>query len=387
LASWHDVVSGFTNWKQRAVATLNDDVGVSAGAKLADAGAFGVIPEWDYEGLDRQAARHDACLHQLFIAAKNTEPGRDSSNRASQGSSPTKAESIDIVIVTIREDENRAVFSRIQDRQTVPRKNRTYSIGAVANKSGRRFTVAVVRTPEQGQNAANDTTRDAIEDLDPAWIMVVGIAGAVPDNEFTLGDVVVASRLHDFTVGALLPDAPPEFTNQGGSMVKEVQDLIGILPALETDLAGWNTEEQLKAARPAVDLSDENFYGDDHWQAKTRSSLQEHFCKLPVRKDPLFTTRAIASSGYLIKNTEIVKNWSHGARDLMAVEMELAGVYSASRRRGKDYPVVAVRGISDIVGFKRSPAWTTYACNTAGSFCVSLLANLPPNFVRSSKQG
>ncbi len=41
-------------------------------------------------------------------------------------------------------------------------------------------------------------------------------------------------------------------------------------------------------------------------------------------------------------------------------------------------PVLAVRGISDIVGFKRSPEWTSYACHTAASFLVALLRGYPP---------
>jgi nucleoside phosphorylase len=293
--------------------------------------------------------------------------------------------SVDVVIITIRTDENKAVLSRVPDRTILPAKNRTYTVGVVKNSHGSRYTVAIVRTPEQGPVAAQDTTRDAIEDLDPTWIMVVGIAGAVPDNEFTLGDVVIASRLHDFTIGALGEDVPPQFANQGGPMMKEVQDLLALLPALESDLAIWSTDAGVQIARPTVDLSDSNFYGDDDWRNDTRLSLRTHFEAQP-RKTPLFTTRAIASSGSLIKNTEIIKNWQQGARDLVAVEMELSGVYAAARRRRKEYPVIAIRGISDIVGFKRSHDWTAYACNTAASFCVSLLANLPSHFL-STKAG
>ena len=43
-----------------------------------------------------------------------------------------------------------------------------------------------------------------IDDLNPEWLMLVGIAGAIPSEEYTLGDVVVATRLHDFTVRAAI---------------------------------------------------------------------------------------------------------------------------------------------------------------------------------------
>jgi hypothetical protein len=80
----------------------------------------------------------------------------------------------DVVIITIREDENLAVLNRLPNREFLPGRNRTYTVVKVGNIDGSEYSVAVVRTPEQGQNAAHDTARDAIEDLDPRWLMVVG---------------------------------------------------------------------------------------------------------------------------------------------------------------------------------------------------------------------
>src|SRR5262249_36307589 len=53
------------------------------------------------------------------------------------------------------------------------------------------------------------------------------------------------------------------------------------------------------------------------------------------------------------------------------IEMEAGGVYEAARQAR--CPLLCVRGISDIVGFKRSPEWTSYACQTAASFVMALL--------------
>jgi nucleoside phosphorylase len=136
----------------------------------------------------------------------------------------------DIVIITVREDETRAMLSRVSGREPAHYRNRTYSVGKVTNKNGRDLLVAFVKTTEQGPNAANGTARDAIEDLDPGWIILVGIAGALPEREYTLGDVIVASRLHDFTVGAYLQDQAPEFINQGSRVAQNLQDLISFPP-------------------------------------------------------------------------------------------------------------------------------------------------------------
>ena len=68
--------------------------------------------------------------------------------------------------------------------------------------------------------------------------------------------------------------------------------------------------------------------------------------------------------------------WLSNARETAAVEMELGGVYIAAKRLNREYPILAIRGISDIIGFKRSPDWTSYACETATSLCFSLLGLL-----------
>jgi nucleoside phosphorylase len=58
--------------------------------------------------------------------------------------------------------------------------------------------------------------------------------------------------------------------------------------------------------------------------------------------------------------------------------MELGGVYVAGQRINRQYPVLAIRGISDIVGFKRDDEWTKYACKTAAAFAIALVRSDAP---------
>ncbi len=60
-------------------------------------------------------------------------------------------------------------------------------------------------------------------------------------------------------------------------------------------------------------------------------------------------------------------------QNLAVVDMELPGVYMAARRKEKQYPILAIRGISDVIGFKRDNGWTKYACETAAAFFFKLL--------------
>jgi hypothetical protein len=40
-----------------------------------------------------------------------------------------------------------------------------------------------------------------------------------------------------------------------------------------------------------------------------------------------------------------------------------------------DKPLLSIRGISDVVGFNRSTAWTEYACQTAAAFARALIGS------------
>lgn len=85
----------------------------------------------------------------------------------------------------------------------------------------------------------------------------------------------------------------------------------------------------------------------------------------------------MASGNLLMKDPEVLQRWLAGARSIKAVEMELPGVYEAARSIRGDKPVLAVRGISDVVGFRRDPHWTAYACVSAASFARALLGTRP----------
>jgi nucleoside phosphorylase len=51
----------------------------------------------------------------------------------------------------------------------------------------REYGVVIVRCLEQGQSSAQQIAHDLIEELDPRWLLLVGIAGGVPAEEYTLG--------------------------------------------------------------------------------------------------------------------------------------------------------------------------------------------------------
>lgn len=295
---------------------------------------------------------------------------------------------IDFGIITVREDEFKAVLKHFHP-ENFAYGNREYSISHLQTNIGGEYLVAAVRCPEQGEKQGQDVARDMIEDLDPQWLVLVGISGGVPSNDFTLGDVLLANRLYDFSVEAALQDRPSEYSLGGGPMQKAVQVFLASLPAREAkgQFEGWNHEDSIGTKAPSISLRSANFYGSSDWQEKVKASLRKHFRRSKLLRPPLFTVGPTASSDRLMKDAALLEEWRKTARHVMNVEMELAGVYEAARRIHREYPILAVRGVSDIVGFKRNDSWTEYACQTAAALTHALIKAGPLPLRSSALQG
>ncbi|WP_437568383.1 phosphorylase family protein [Sorangium sp. So ce542] len=281
---------------------------------------------------------------------------------------------VDFGIITIREDEFEAVLARF-DKVGVVEARRRYRIRRLPLDGGDAYTIAVVRCAEQGTSDALNTARDILEDLDPAFLLVVGIAGGVPAYEFTLGDAIVCTRVADFSVEAVLNDHSREYALSGGPLHPVAAKLAADVRAMVRDdeLADWNAPTSIGMDRPPVMMEEGCFYGDDAWKKDVRDKLEHHFGGKAARS-PLVVTGPVASSDRLIKEAETLQVWLKIARQIQAVEMESAGVYRAAHGR---VPFLAIRGISDVVGFKRHQNWTTYACHSAAAFTRAFLLTRP----------
>lgn len=284
----------------------------------------------------------------------------------------------DVAIITIKQEEFDAVLKRFPDRQVHPGRRRSYVLSTVSTSAGE-VSIAVVRCVEQGESPAQQAANDVIDDLDPEWILVVGIAGAFPASEFGLGDVMLASRIHDFSVTAALEGKPVEVIAGGGPVHPRVEDLLSVLPA-QADLLegkyGWNSRGSLMTPKPRLfvpeDLKDKKYYGNEKWREKVRKSLKAHFGTAKPRK-PRLWIGSVASGNTLVKDTKLAALWRRASREITHIEMELGGVYRAARRRDYERPVLGIRGLSDIVGYDRGDEWTDFACHSAASFAYTLL--------------
>jgi nucleoside phosphorylase len=279
---------------------------------------------------------------------------------------------VDFGILTVRQDELHAVLDKFPDKldDGLASGRRRYNMRTLDLGDGDAYVIAVVRCHEQGNGEALATARDLLEELSPRWLLVVGIAGGAPAFEFTLGDVVVSTRIVDFSVEALLKDGSYEHAVTGGAVPQEAASLAVNLTA---ELGAWNTPDLVGWERPVFDLSHARFYGEDDWQKRVHETLVFH-SKRPVPA-PLVTAGALASSDRLVKDAERMQAWLRMARQVLAVEMESGGVHRAVY--GREVPFLAIRGISDVIGLERQHEWIGYACNTAAALARALLLMRP----------
>jgi CHAT domain len=133
-------------------------------------------------------------------------------------------------IVTFKEEEFNALVQRFQPWERVDGRH-SYIYSRLRSVNEQEYSIIIIRCLEQGQVAAQQTTNDLIEDLNPQWLLLVGIAGGIPAEEYTLGDVLLASRLHDFSVSAAVEGQETEFNVAGGPVHREIAKLLGVIPA------------------------------------------------------------------------------------------------------------------------------------------------------------
>lgn len=327
--------------------------------------------------------------HLIWLPWGNRRDGDEKTGRLrylvdSQGASKTfqlpttalNSKHVDIAIITVREDEFRAVHKRFETK--LHSRSSGFSCYMSRLQIGNvHTTIAITRCSEQGNDAAQKLASDIIHELNPGLILVVGIAGGVPDDEFTLGDVIISTRILNFNVDALHPDGSIDSVTRGGANAL-VGQITGLLPGQDRQLAGWNAVASIQRGRPDVDLQHLSIVGNDIWVRKVRQSLENHFGRPPNRqRSPVFKTGHVASSNHLVKNPAILLQWLTTNRQILAVEMETAGVYEAAQTIKQQYPVIAIRGISDIVGLQRDQAWTEYACETAAAFTRAFIMTGP----------
>lgn len=290
---------------------------------------------------------------------------------------------VDFAIITAKLEEFEAVLKRFPEPLNMrdTRRRRLYTFRKAPISTGGHYSVAIVRCVSQGLSEAQNVATDLIEDLDPKWILVVGIGGGVPSEDLFLGDVVLATHVHDFSLGADTPEGR-QHAISGYQPPKDVCTFVAALSAKKEGLREWSSAGAIGLLRPDVpDVALANWTGDSVWDSRIKRAIEFN----STRTVPKFLDGPIASSDDLLKDHRKLQERLSSDRRILAVDMETAGVAKACNRHDKNVWFLAIRGVSDIVGVPRSSSWTDYACNVAASFAAAFIGlNSLPRIEKSA---
>ena len=166
---------------------------------------------------------------------------------------------IDIGVLTIRDDEFKAVLKAFPAGPEIHKsRHREYALRTADAGQGRRYRLAVLRQIEQGNGEAQEAARDLIDDLQPSLLLVVGIAGGLPSDDISLGDVVLSTRIVDFSLEARKFQEQTTYNLGGGPIPKAIATGVANLGARESEtggvVAGFTAQTEGDAVRPKLTL-------------------------------------------------------------------------------------------------------------------------------------
>jgi nucleoside phosphorylase len=275
---------------------------------------------------------------------------------------------VDVGVICIRQDELTAVRTVLGNASNTSVNGRIYARGELALPEGV-LNYAVAGTSRQGNVAAQATAGNLIRDLHPKLLVVVGIAGGVPADEFSLGDVVVSKEIADFQVEAVVNMTDSEYHIRSEPLHHRIQGFVDGLANLLADDSPWPASVGVGVPPEPPNFAKAGVLkGNASWKKRVIQTVSDRFD--PANADtyrPRVVPGIIAASDRLMKSAERLQVVLKAARSLVAIEMESVGIAQAAR--DNDTPFMSIRGISDIVGLKRDPAWTQYACGTAATAC------------------
>lgn len=254
-------------------------------------------------------------------------------------------ESVDFAIVVALQKELDALkhyFPELEQVKVSPSSTRSYYRGVVATALGGEYRVVTTLLPAIGNLEAAHATADLIRDWSPRFVIVNGIAGGLSPGNQDLGDIVVSDSIVYYEPGKVRDNR----VEQRNRQFQSDRTLIGGM--LNLSNSEWR---QRLPARPDG--------------------------KVPTEAIPRIHVGPIASGEKVIAAAEEAGRLRASQPNLIAVEMESAGVASAAFSALKKVGFLTIRAICDFADSKKSDNWQTYAAGAAASCLKAFLGSRP----------
>lgn len=250
----------------------------------------------------------------------------------------------DVAIICALEEELNLVKSWISDLEEKILENDEYLfwIGHF-EKDGEKLKVVIANSTHMGMVPAAVLSTKLIYNFTPRYIVMTGIAAGIK-GKVNMGDAVVAEYVWDYGAGK-------EVVSDGNSLHRNTIQQINI----DTDVA--NMVRRLAGDKGKLQEIQEAFMGNAPNNIKFRLHMG-----------------AVASGAAVIANSKKIEEIKDQIRDVIAIEMEIFGVYYAAKWAERPRPkFMAVKSICDFGDEEKSDDYHVYASYTSSKVLETLV--------------
>lgn len=249
----------------------------------------------------------------------------------------------DVAILCALEEELKLVKKWIEGLEEKILKNDEYPFWIGYLKKGdKKLKVVISSSPHMGMVPAATLSTKLIYNFSPRYIVMTGIAAGIK-GKVNMGDAVVAEYVWDYGAGK-------EIVADGNNYHKNTIQQINI----DTDVTNM-------VRRLALDT-------------RKLKEIQDSF--IGSAPDNIFRLHmgAVASGSAVIANSSKIEEVKDQIRDVIAIEMEIFGVYYAAKWAERPRPrFMAVKSICDFGDEEKSDDYHTYASYTSSKILEVLV--------------
>jgi nucleoside phosphorylase len=251
-------------------------------------------------------------------------------------------QAVDFGIVVPLQVERDAVLAYLKGHTRVTDDgvaSRTYYRCAIPLAKGGHYEIAVVMLPQMGNVQAALATADLVNLFRPRYVIVLGIAGAIPVDSMALGDIVIADQIFYYEEQKI-EASNVEFRPRVVPVNPELYDR-----ALHFVPAFWPSSIKVSAPMP-----------------NTKPTI--HF-------------GPVASGDKVVKTPEFSSKLLQLHPKLLAVEMESGGAAAAALSAVARVGFLSIRSICDFANKDKNDLWHEFAAHSAAAFLHEFLVSCP----------
>ena len=273
---------------------------------------------------------------------------------------------VDFAVLTALAEEFTYLRQLFPDMREVVEPSGTWYRTSITAKNRTRYEAVLAYQDQMGPLDAQGLMVRTLERWDPAYVLLVGIAGQF-DSSLALGDVIVGQQIFYFD--------PQEITDTrvmyrpagypaGVSLIRQVH-AVSVSP---DELGAWRAEAAASAARKANHVRLASVTD----AAEVRRALQAHV--------PSIHVGTVASGSDVVKSEARKQELLQLHGKILGIEMEGCGImHAAFFHRETPTQALLIKGISDKANADKAkldafPAWRELACENAARLALAVMS-------------